>query len=633
MALLRPGEYTGCVKTALWLSFLGTAALLPGAVDQAEVERGLRQLGSAHPRLFLKQGEEKELTKVLSADPVRARLRSSLLRRADVILREEPVQRVLIGRRLLDKSRTCLSRVLHLGLAWRVTGEARYADRARREMLAAAAFTDWNPSHFLDVAEMTAALGIGYDWLYPVLSEDDRRTIREAILAKGLRPSVTVDHWSRSTHNWNQVCNAGMAIGAIAVAEHEPELAARMVARAINTVPAAMHEYAPDGAYPEGASYWSYGTTFNVMLISALQSALGSDYGLSKTPGFLATADYMLHVFGPTGLPFSYSDAGTNPSGLTPALFWFAAARNEPYLLWSEWAKLEALDGGNARPRGDRVDPFLPLWLSPAMAKPPAPKALSWTGHGATPVAFHRSSWEPDATYVAIKGGSPSTNHAHMDIGSFVMDAGGVRWADDLGMQDYNSLESKGIDLWGKGQDAGRWKVYRLSTAAHGVLMVNGAQQRYESKAPVTLSKPGRSVVDLTETYKGQLSEARRGVRLNPDRSVLVQDEFAAPAQSAANVRWAMVTRADVRVDGPGRATLTRDGRTLEFRVLEPADALLKIYPTDPPPAATDAPNPGTRILGFEIQTPAGAARRVVVQMIPQTARPAPATFVKLSEW
>ena len=31
-------------------------------------------------------------------------------------------------------------------------------------MLTAARFEDWNPSHFLDVAEMTFALAIGYDW-------------------------------------------------------------------------------------------------------------------------------------------------------------------------------------------------------------------------------------------------------------------------------------------------------------------------------------------------------------------------------------------------------------------------------------------------------------------------------------
>lgn len=618
------------VKTAVILSLCAFPALLAGAIDEVEISQRLQQMGPAHPRILLKQGAETALNESLTADPMRARLRTALLRRADAMLAEKPVERVLIGRRLLDKSRTCLSRVLHLGIAWRLTGELKYAERARQEMLAAAAFSDWNPSHFLDVAEMTAALGIGYDWLYAFLDDASRTTIREAIVEKGLKPSLTVNSWTRAVHNWNQVCNAGMTVGALAVAESEPQLAAQMIARAINTVPAAMREYGPDGAYPEGASYWSYGTTFNVLMIAALDSTLGSDFGLTQAPGFLATADYMLHVYGPSGLPFNYSDAGSGRAGLIPAMFWFAAVRQAPYLLWSEWAKLE--DGRNPF-EGDRLDPLLLLWLPPGTARPPAPPVLSWTGHGHTPVAFHRSSWDSSATYVAIKGGSPSTNHAHMDIGTFVIDAGGTRWADDLGMQGYHSLESKGIDLWGRGQEAGRWKVFRLGTSAHSVLMVNGAQQRVDSKAPITLSKPGRTVVDLSETYRGQLAEARRGVQLRPDRTVLVQDEFSAAGPEAASVRWAMLTRADVRIDGPGRATLTRDGRTLEFRVLEPAGAALKIYSTDPPPAETDAPNPGTRLIGFEIEASAGAPRRIVVHLLPQPAKATPLPPQPLSEW
>ena len=53
------------------------------------------------------------------------------------------------------------------------------------EMKAVAAFPDWNPSHFLDVAEMTNALAIGYDWLYDDLTPTDRATIRAAIVEAG----------------------------------------------------------------------------------------------------------------------------------------------------------------------------------------------------------------------------------------------------------------------------------------------------------------------------------------------------------------------------------------------------------------------------------------------------------------
>jgi hypothetical protein len=306
------------------------------AVETAEVTRRLQQLPPEHPRLFLPARGEDAIRQRVATDPLWRSLQADLLQEADRQLGSKPVERVLIGRRLLDKSRTALSRVLHLGLAWRLTGEQRYLERARAELVAVSGFTDWNPNHFLDVAEMTAAVGIGYDWFYAALDEPTRLLLREAIVAKGLKTSQTANGWTRAANNWNQVCNGGITIGALAVAESEPALAAEMIARAVNTVPLAMHEYAPDGAYPEGPGYWDYGTTYNVMLISALQSALGTDFGLTQRPGFPATADYFLHVIGPSGYYFNYSDCGRGGQEVSSPMFWFAAQRQEPYLLWNE---------------------------------------------------------------------------------------------------------------------------------------------------------------------------------------------------------------------------------------------------------------------------------------------------------
>ena len=81
-----------------------------------------------------------------------------------------PVNERVVGTAFAGNLRENLRRILFLGFAYRMTGEKRYSDRAEAEMLKAASFSDWNPSHFLDVAEMTAALAIGYDWLYPKLS-------------------------------------------------------------------------------------------------------------------------------------------------------------------------------------------------------------------------------------------------------------------------------------------------------------------------------------------------------------------------------------------------------------------------------------------------------------------------------
>ncbi len=612
------------------------ASTASAAVENAEVAKHLKTMPAAHPRLFLGSGGEADLKQQIAANPIMAQLKGELLREAERELSSQPVERVQIGRRLLDKSRTALSRVLHLGLAWRLTGDKKYLNRARAELVAVAKFSDWNPSHFLDVAEMTTAAGVGYDWLYAELDDATRKLLREAIVEKGLKASLKSNSWTRSTNNWNQVCNGGMTVGALAIAESEPVLAAQLIARAINTVPVSMHEFAPDGAYPEGPGYWGYGTTYNVILISALQSTLGTDFGLSQQPGFLATADYFLHVTGPSGYYFNYSDCGRGGQGVSPAMFWFAARRNDPSLLWSEWAKIEPAgdrrSGRSGRGGRDRTAPMLLLWMAPNQAKPTRPTALSWTGQGPNPVAFHRSSWDAAASFVAIKGGSPSLSHAHMDVGAFVMDADGVRWADDLGMQDYNSLESKGVNLWGKTQDAERWKIFRLGTSSHNVLMVEGQQQRVEASARIVVAKSGRTVVDTSAVYKGQLAQARRGVVLQPDRTVRVQDEFATLGKTAT-VRWAMVTHADVKVEGPGLATLSQAGKKLAFRVLEPAGAAVKIYQTDPPPSALDARNGGTRMIGFEVQVPAGQTQRLVVQLVPQSATAATPAIAPLAEW
>lgn len=603
------------------------------AIPTAEVAQKLAQVPPTHPRLFLPAGAEVDLKQRIAADPVLAQYAAGIVRDVDRQLGSKPVERVLIGRRLLDKSRTALMRVVYLGFAWRLTGEQKYLDRARAELVAIAAFSDWHPDHFLDVAEMTTAAAIGYDWFYPALDEPTRQALRDAIVKKGLIASRKADSWSRGTNNWNQVCNGGMTIGALAVAEHEPALAAEMIARAVNTVPLTMHEYAPDGAYPEGPGYWGYGTTFNVMLISALQSVLGTDFGLAQQPGFLATADYYLHVIGPTGYYFNYSDCGRGGQGVSSAMFWFAAQRQQSYLLWNEWPKLAPADArGRSRGGRDRTDPLLLLWMAHAQGKPTPPPALSWTGGGQTPVAFHRSSWESNASYVAIKGGTPSASHAHMDVGTFVMDADGERWADDLGSQDYNSLESAGIDLWGRGQDSGRWKVFRIGTSAHNVLMVDGQQQRVAGHAPIIVGKPNRTVIDTSAVYQGQLAKAQRGLALLPDRTALVQDEFTATGK-ATRVRWAMVTRADVQIDSAGCATLAQGGKKLSFRVIEPATATLKVYPTDPPPAKTDERNPGTRMLGFEVTVPAGAAQRLVVQLVPGSTTPTAPAVQPLTAW
>lgn len=587
-----------------------------------------------HPRLFLGPGAEAGLKAKIAADPLLTQVYQRLTSTADDAQKLQPVVYRKDGRRLLGRSREALKRLTHLALLARLTGQARYVDAAKREMLSAAAFKDWNPSHFLDVAEMTAALGIGYDWLYNQLDPASRATIRKAIVEKGLNISFTAKWPVKGTNNWGQVCHGGLVIGALAVMEDEPELAARVIDRAVQNIHFPMTAYKPDGTYPEGPGYWGYGTTFNVLLVEALATALGSDCEISKAPGFMQTADYYLHAHGPTGMSFNYSDGGARTE-VEPAMFWFAARLKRPSLLWNERQKLQTALKRSARAAGsgDRILPFLTIWAE-GLSQVAPPTELCRQGGGETAIAMLRGGWGPNDVYVGFKGGSPSASHGHMDIGSFVMDAGGVRWAMDLGMQDYNSLETRGIGLWDGKQTGQRWSVFRLNNFAHGTLVVDGQLQRIAGFAKMTRFVPDSSmphaVLDMTPVYQGQLARATRGIELLNGKAVMIQDELQGTPKPA-EVRWAMVTPAEVKLDG-ARATLTQEGKKLELRVLEPKDAQLETYSTNPP-AAYDAKNPGTRMVGFKVKLGAAESKRLIVTLSPGATTGKTPELKPLAEW
>ncbi|HYD83844.1 MAG TPA: heparinase, partial [Opitutus sp.] len=277
-------------------------AVLLWATVAIAAEDPLGTLRRDHPRLLFNQAEFEAKRAAAENDPLRAELHRQIVAAAEQQLSEPPIRYVLVGPRMLDQSRRALAHVTTSAMAYRLSGDARFAAHAKQVMLTAAAFPDWNPSHFLDVAEMATALGLGYDWLYDELSADERAAIKRALLDKALayvKPAYArVDPTRISfpfvqgnlTNNWNQVCNGGFLVAALAIAEDEPELARAVIAGVRETLPHAMEAYRPDGAYPEGPVYWGYGTRYNVLILAALESALGNDFGLGEFPAFDRTA-------------------------------------------------------------------------------------------------------------------------------------------------------------------------------------------------------------------------------------------------------------------------------------------------------------------------------------------------------
>ena len=585
----------------------------------------------------------------IADDPVWGAYYAAMERGADAFLNAAPLERVLEGHRLLAVSREALRRIFTLTFCAQIHPEkSEYAERALAEMRTIARFSDWNPYHFLDVGEMTAAMAIGYDALRSEMSEEDDNLIAEAIVNKGLRASDNKRYlwWVENNANWNQVCHAGLTLGALAVADRQTDLARKIIRRAVNAVTCSMVSYEPDGNYTEGAMYWSYGTSFNILLLTALKDTLGTDFGRSDASGFSRSINYYEQVFGPTQMAWNYSDS-TESAFFEPTAFFFVEKFSDKDLTYNEYRLLVRAFYDNPPEKriaafssfaGVRLAPMAFLFDTGKIHNPPLPpKANGYTGvgNGKSPIAVFRTGWDPNAAWFGIKGGTASAPHGHMDAGSFIYERYGVRWAVDLGKEDYHKIESRGMGLWGSEQESDRWKLYRYSNISHNIPTVNGELFLAEANAPIletSIGAPGedsRAVVDLTPVYAGSLRSARREGTLRGDGTLEIVDTLTAPAERSASVTWRMLTRAEPEiVTGRTEATsavrlsMGREGQedkkaSIELTAhLEGADQPVQWNWSDAKSGNDwDSPNNGVTDLNFTFEIPAGATVTVRVDL------------------
>jgi len=557
----------GCRFVALVMVFVCCHPAL--AVDEkavVEPSAVLSTLDRSHPRLMLKDEDLESLKQQYAKDKVLQKCMRDVLRQADGYLDRPVLTYKKIGPRLLSVSRACVHRIYHLCLAYRWTGEEKYAKKAAENLLAVCAFKDWNPSHFLDTAEMSHAVGIGYDWLYSYLDAPTRRKIKAGLIKNGLEEGIIAykkKWWAQSEHNWNQVCNGGLIVGALAVAESDPRYAEQIIPAAVRSLPRALKTYAPDGAWGEGPGYWHYASRYTAYGLTALETALGEDFGLLSIKGMAEAANFPIYMTGPTGMYLNLADSGERNSRKTlPCLFWFSRAYNNPLFSEAEHAELAKRS----------ASPQHVIWYVPRSAKKPAPKDLDRYFRGPVEAAVFRSAWDdPKALFVGVKAGYNQVNHGHLDLGNFELDALGVRWARDLGSDNYNMP-----GYWDRKKGGKRWSYYRLNSFSHNIPLLGGRDQDALAKSKFikfeTKESSGFVLVDLSEAYSKFAKKTTRGVSMVQDRrAVLVQDEFE--IQRACEVAWGMTTDAKIAVRKGGTAALSLKGKELIARILSPAGA------------------------------------------------------------
>ncbi|MFR7681372.1 MAG: heparinase II/III family protein [Bacteroides thetaiotaomicron] len=421
-------------------------------------------------------------------------------------------------------------------------------------------------------------------------------------------------------NNWNQVCNTAMAYGAIAIMEDRPRLAKEIIKRSIESIRKPMKRYGPDGAYPEGYGYWHYGTTYNVMLLALLEQIYGTDFDLSDIPGFTKSAYYIMHMISPTLQPFNFGDSDSGIR-LNTSMFWFAKKMNDPGLLNYEVNYLLNLKKYSYEQYSRMLPSIFLFGHNLKLDKANTNRLpLTFVARNETPVSLMRTAWgTKDAIYVGIKGGMPSDiTHNHLDQGSFVIDALGVRWAIDLGPQDYGLLEKHGLSIWDTTQNSDRWKIFRYTNLAHNVFSINdklfNVKGCAEIKSHKNTPKLKETLIDLSSLYDGQLAYASRHIAIINEGYIEIKDEVRTNAEPV-DLTWRMFTKAEVKAVGGG-FFLIQDGKSIFVSVpAETEPFVMSVVPGKD----FDAPNPGVSIIGYKIKLAPKTTQMLTVRLFPQS--------------
>ncbi len=542
---------------------------LQNPFSESYIRENLKQ---SKPRLIYNEQIVEELRIKIKSDPVIRNLYEAIRLDAYEILDLPVIERIKTSNSMLDISREILRRVNMLGVVYLLERNDTILERINQEVLAVSRFSDWNPPVYLDVGEISMAVALALDWTLDHLPETTIKEAKRALIEKGIYPSWEeyggnkqnawwIDHYN----NWNQVCNGGMIAASIAIADDEPELAAKTIKRSLDGLPNVLCSYMPDGIYPESPMYWEYGTSYSVLTASMLETAFGTDFGHKEYPGFMESATFKIMTSrSPSGDYYNFADCKDKPEvDGDIILAWFAAQSGESMFFDKEKFMTPASEIRLSYLTGAAL-----AWMSKyqevSCAKPP----VTWVGKGNTPIAVFRGEGDESDYYFAAKGGCGAVSHGNMDAGSFIFELRGVRWSIDPGIQSY-MIGEQGFDLWRQCQECERWELLTKNNHGHSTLTVNNQRHVVDGYSTVKSYKEGKKpevTFDLSPTFEGQLKSASRTFTKKSGNALLIEDEIE-PNEYTEYVSWQLITQADVEIVDEGAAILKQDGQELRNQI------------------------------------------------------------------
>ena len=530
-----------------------------------------------HPRLLADtegfESLKQKVTKDKSKNPTLYKLHKEVLSRASRIVATD---RSFTSS---DQYYLVVDNLMSCAYAYRLTGQEKYLTKARNDMAKVCTFQSWKPGG-LAIGEISFAMGIAYDWLYHDLSLEERAAAHKVMVEKGIRPMSKNNRLAKIVGNWNQINLGGVSVASLAIYEKDKAIAVQQIERALAGNRAGVKAiYSPNGNYAEGLGYWEYGGTYQACFLSCLKGIFGHTAGIAEIPGFMDSGEYALFMHGTMNTSFSYSDGGAYIDPFLLTSWWFAAQKDDPTLIYCEKRKLEDRNDPSYK-YTDIDEPEQPYrMLAPILvairdfdmdSRPVNPPVKEvWSGRGEMPVVMVRKGWKFNGkdVYLGIKGGCADTwetsltSHGHMDAGSFVFEAEGVRWSDDIMRPPYGrwyeAMRKAETPRIYTAQSGVMWDTFRISNLCHSTIVSYANDGSVAGKLHSTdydvdgfasidevIDSAGRqgAVVNMTAPMKGQVKSAVRTVELVNGTDLVVTDEITALEGLDCPLEWRMLS-------------------------------------------------------------------------------------------
>ena len=553
----------------------------PDYPDEKEIEKALMENAEVKRPFILADRADfdkvREEYKTKKFTPYTEKLLKYVLSNADALIDTSiypPMDYVLDEEdSILPISREVICRMVILGYAWQITGEEKYAERAKTEIEKVCSYDDWCTSHFLATAEMALAVSIGYDWLYDYLDEDTKALMEEKVWDYAINSALDDNHWfTWSKNNWNSICYSGIGIACMTFYNYDSASAAKFISMCYENMPIAFENFTPDGVYVEGPGYSQSGMNSIVYFVATSKNFFGTDFGMSEIAGFKELGKFPVYITTPAGV-FNFGDNKARMC-FTPSLHWYADEYDLPllscYQMWDDPGVFVPDTSGNTEISGKGRENVLSLlWYDRSYTAETADFSdeqlyLSLYSDIGQDMVLMRSAYlDKNATFAGIKGGYNFINHGDLDIGTFVFDSMGVRWAEELGPGPYDAP-----NYFLNTPAGGRWRNYSKRAEGQNTLVINPnmtLDDQYvlaegEFVSWELTDNGGLTALDMTDAYRmNGATKVKRDFELYDNYSSLkITDNVKCLFKS--DVYWFMHTRADIEISEDGKTAILTIG-------------------------------------------------------------------------